>query len=576
MDVRGSKQIGHVLSDSPASMSAMVVAVASNTIIRGMEDDFLKSQSFSLVAKKRPPTFFCSANLGPSFSFLPSPDLPHVVVCHFSCCSSTRVVSKISLIHSHCCQVLLEAITADQEKEIRLEDTERMDVVIPGRNVRAFCSSLVCASKIGKDLYIEFDSTDGLILRALNDAKSAYALILLTHLIQIVFYSHLTETTLSLTNRFVSFKFSPQFFERCSTPTNGTFQRQQKRARRSSPSATTSYESQETQSDRFMCRVPLRALSCLVRNRKHELSLRIKSEYTTSSGRHEEEDDDEGTMNGGTLCLSFEIVWQASSLDQKGAVFAPADGPVLRVLHRIPVASIPNVSTAVSRREGSSEFQANPSVLLRLLDPLKRTAEAGTNYGHCLECLFILSASFSYYFCFASAMIFRADLNRIHASSFHQSSHRGNDISNSNNNAIFQANSDSLLKTETGISCDELRDFFFRSDREEDENMPGEINRYAILVFPIKEARAFLQFANSQLHDAGAEEGDVKVFFKWGGMPLVWQIQESLSPGASLEGITAPTWKAELILATLDHTMLGSTESFVAATSAPTTTATNG
>jgi hypothetical protein len=172
------------------------------------------------------------------------------------------------------------------------------------------------------------------------------------------------------------------------------------------------------------------------------------------------------------------------------------------------------------------------------LDPLKRTAEA--------------------------ALIIRADLSRIHASSFHQSSSSaGPGDSAVNNNAILQANSDSLLKTETGIGCEDLRDFFFRQDRDEQqqqddggETMPPNVNQRVVLVFLIKEAKAFLQFANSNVnsqHDDGDddESNNVDLFFHLGGKPIVWQIQEqqeqTTTTSNSLGDTHISCWKAELI-----------------------------
>jgi Rad9 len=50
-----------------------------------------------------------------------------------------------------------------------------MDIVIPSHLIRNFSSALSCLSKIGKDVYWEFDSVTGLSLRTINDAKSSYA-----------------------------------------------------------------------------------------------------------------------------------------------------------------------------------------------------------------------------------------------------------------------------------------------------------------------------------------------------------------------------------------------------------------
>jgi len=86
-------------------------------------------------------------------------------------------------------------------------------------------------SKIGKDLYLEFDPLDqGLILRTINDAKSAFS----------------------------AFTFQPAFFERCTTP----------------PTRKRSQDSDET----FKCRVPLRALQAITKARKGIVNLRVRNE----------------------------------------------------------------------------------------------------------------------------------------------------------------------------------------------------------------------------------------------------------------------------------------------------------
>jgi hypothetical protein len=112
-----------------------------------------------------------------------------------------------------------------------------MDCVIPGHSVRLFCASIGCLSRVGKDLYVEFDAIDGLAFRTLNDAKSAYA----------------------------CFRYVPSFFERCTSPP---------------PARKRSEPSQEMM--RFSCRVPLRSLVAVVRPRKAVVALRIRSEISSS------------------------------------------------------------------------------------------------------------------------------------------------------------------------------------------------------------------------------------------------------------------------------------------------------
>ena len=73
-----------------------------------------------------------------------------------------------------------------------------MDCVIPSHSVRPFCTAIACLSRIGKDMYLEFDPLEGLTLRTLNDAKSAYS----------------------------SIVWEPSFFEKCSAPPTSRKRRQ--------------------------------------------------------------------------------------------------------------------------------------------------------------------------------------------------------------------------------------------------------------------------------------------------------------------------------------------------------------
>jgi len=319
-----------------------------------------------------------------------------------------------------------------------------MDCVIPGHSVRSFCASIGCSSRIGKDLYVEFDPIEGLALRSLNDAKSAYA----------------------------CFRFEPSFFERCTTPLNTSSSESRKR--------TLTEASQEL---RFSCRVAVRALAAVVRPRKNVVSLRVRSETCSSA-----------------LYLSFEFHLKSSE-----------SAALLRLVHRVQVADADGVS-AVASKEGASEIVASPKVLLRLLEPLKRTAEA--------------------------ALIVRSDAKVVSAASFHHTQAGNNPT---NNNAILQATSASLLKTETAITCDEFEEFDFCDNRQVDETMPDTVNSTVILVFPIKEAKAMLQFCSQQ----SQYELRVSLSFHWGSKPLV------------LEAST-DSFSAELVLATLDHKLLDS------------------
>ena len=73
------------------------------------------------------------------------------------------------------------------------------------------------------------------------------------------------------------------------------------------------------------------------------------------------------------------------------------------------------------------------------------------------------------------------------------------------------------------------------------EDLPPRVNESVVLVFSHREAKAILQWASSAMEIGGP----VRVYFHWGGRPLVFEQQTD-------------QWKVELVLATLDHKILGS------------------
>lgn len=74
--------------------------------------------------------------------------------------------------------------------------------------------------------------------------------------------------------------------------------------------------------------------------------------------------------------------------------------------------------------------------------------------------------------------------------------HHGN--VNAASNALLNASTASLLKTETCISVDELEEFDFRDDRDLEQEggnkMPKNVNKEVALVFVGKEAKVRLSF----------------------------------------------------------------------------------
>jgi hypothetical protein len=190
---------------------------------------------------------------------------------------------------------------------------------------------------------------------------------------------------------------------------------------------------------------------------------------------------------------------------------------LMRVVHSIKAADA-NAVSAVASKHNCSEIVAAPKVLAKLLDPLKRTVETAVIIGH----------------------------ENVSAASFHHtdttgtSSHRQTD-----NNAILQATSAALFKTETGIACDEFEEFYLRDNRatddeENEQDMPPGVNEQVVLVFPIKEAKAMLSFCSQSILD---QELLVTVSFHYGGKPILFET-------------SAESFTAELVLATLDHKLL--------------------
>ena len=179
-------------------------------------------------------------------------------------------------------------------------------------------------SRIGKDLYLEFDVVEGLSLRTINDGKSAFA----------------------------SFRFESSFFERCTAPPqprNNT----NKRRRRNTQDTNASSQEDE---DRFSCRVSLRALAAVVKPRKGVAGLRIKSEIISDA-----------------FFLSFEFQIQHQDA-------------LMTVVHRMKVADATGV-TPVAPTEDASEIRGSPKVLLRLLEPLKNTNQAALVIRHDAQCV---------------------------------------------------------------------------------------------------------------------------------------------------------------------------------------------
>ena len=298
-----------------------------------------------------------------------------------------------------------------------------MDVSIPPHNLRRFASSIACLGKIGKDLYLSFDELDGLTLSSLNEAKSAYG----------------------------RFRFDPGFFERCTAPpVMGN------RGGRAGGGGEDSDDEEDNFDTRYVCRVPVRSVHSILRQRKGVVSLRIRSEGTDWEGNHfglnrrrrdkgkkkgtrerrnranddsdeegeerrgsfsarerrkrkrqkqsrlkkrnaEGTDGDEGddpdalSKNTNKMMLSFEFFIERPAPKGDPASHNPPaaaqNGGAFRVLHKVGVTDANGItlSASVAQRRTRSEIVSPPKLWLRLLDPLRRTAEVALTVDDALN-----------------------------------------------------------------------------------------------------------------------------------------------------------------------------------------------
>jgi hypothetical protein len=332
-----------------------------------------------------------------------------------------------------------------------------MDCIIPGHSVRPFCAAIACLSRVGKDLLWEFDPVDGLTIRALSDSKAVFS----------------------------SFHYEPTFFHRCSNP---PLARKRKRKKQRDNGRNNDDDDDEGDEDaalgRWCVRVAIKSLAGIVRPRKDVLSLQL--------------------LTVGDL-LAFEFQLQRP------------EGVVTRVTHKVGVAAAQSIA-AVASMDKASELVVQPSVVLTMLEPLRRSAEMALliNDTHKL----ISSVSFTH-----------ADLGE----------------SNGESNALAAAKAASSLRTETSIGFDELVDLHYVSLIDEDEQEeaippPRDLKEQVVLVFTIKEFKAMLQFCAQSHVD---QELPITLQFFWGGKPMVATTK-------------AQGFSAELVMATLDHKLLGS------------------
>jgi len=306
---------------------------------------------------------------------------------------------------------------------------------------------------------------------------------------------------------FGSFHFEPAFFFRCrSAPAPHKRQDHGGRRKRNIHEATAT-NSQETNNDddndddeRWTVRIAMKALAAVVRQRRDTLNLRI-------------------TTRGDHLAFAFSL--------QKIC------GSIVDVTHKVGYSNAQGVA-AVTTTEGASELVIQPGVLTTMLEPLKRSVEIAVlvNEKHRL----VSSVSFAH-----------------------------NDLPDEATSGLNRGRQNASLKTETSVSYDDLVEVHYVGHAGENETQgrggiepPEDLKEQVVLVFTLKEFKAFLQYCSQALVD---QELQVSIQFFWGGKPIVAKA-------------TGDQFSAELVMATLDHKLLGSMRT--SATSAASATGSNG
>ena len=171
---------------------------------------------------------------------------------------------------------------------------------------------------------------------------------------------------------------------------------------------------------------------------------------------------------------------------------------------------MPTVINPVTDRRGASEIVALPRFLLRMMEPLRKVTQV--------------------------ALIINDKAKVVTMKSYHREAHQ------QQGNAVLQTKLATLLKSETSACAHEFEEFLFQDDRETGTKVdaPTNVKEEVTLVFSLGEPKAMLQFCAAVTD----EDLRIKLLFDWGGRPLVFETK-------------APTFSGELVMATLDHTIVG-------------------
>ncbi|CAB9507307.1 Rad9 [Seminavis robusta] len=383
-----------------------------------------------------------------------------------------------------------------------------MDCVIPGHSFRCFTGAIQCLSKIGKDLYVDFDPMDGLVLRTLNDAKSAFCV---------------TE-------------FSPPFFERCTAPVMAATTTSGRKRNHSTASSSTC-----SQGKRFSCRVPMKALGQVIRPRKNIVTVRIKSEG---------HDGDTQTQNeNASLLLAFEFQLEIPNNNNNSHNQYKQQPTWCKVIHRLGVEEVDNIC-AVAPKEECSELVAAPKLLHKWLEPI------GNNRNDAEGCIIVtrdadLVVATSFNSTDTVGLTTLAIQNGKQRTLKTESCLRLEDLED------FDFRDGRTLPHSSSSQPERNNNSAYPPQCP----MPLNVNDEVCLVFGIKEAKAFLHFCTQQAsnsnnrwnNDQSTMDLDnsrihrnpwsVAMAYHWAGRPLIWEAK-------------AASVSIQLVLATLSHTIL--------------------
>lgn len=182
----------------------------------------------------------------------------------------------------------------------------------------------------------------------------------------------------------------------------------------------------------------------------------------------------------------------------------------INVIHRLGVVDADGINPVTDRR-GASEIVALPRFLLRMMEPLRKVTQV--------------------------ALIVNDKAKIVTMKSYHREAHQ------QQGNIVLQTKLATLLKSETSACAHEFEEFLFQDEHGAactKIDAPANVKDEVTLVFSLGEPKAMLQFCAAVTD----EDLRVKLLFDWGGRPLVLETK-------------APTFSGELVMATLDHKLLG-------------------